>query len=72
MVKVNKEGSMQCPFLQGKRLLACRSLGEIYIPSIIELDEYCMGEACTHCPAYCVSPDGTQASPTDEVNASDL
>lgn len=47
---------MQCPFLEGKRILSCRSLGAVYIPSTFELDTYCMRGGHKKCHLYCTSP----------------
>jgi hypothetical protein len=43
---------MRCPFLEGRRILACRSLGAVYVPSLFELDEYCRHERHKKCPFY--------------------
>jgi hypothetical protein len=43
---------MHCPFLEGKRILACRSLGAVYVPSMFELDGYCRQEMHKNCPFY--------------------
>jgi hypothetical protein len=46
---------MQCSFLEGKRILSCRSLGAVYIPSIFELSEYCTLDRHKKCPLFCAS-----------------
>lgn len=43
---------MQCSFLEGKRILSCRSLGAVYIPSIFELNEYCTRDKHKKCPFF--------------------
>ncbi|HEX9021565.1 MAG TPA: hypothetical protein VF903_09910 [Nitrospirota bacterium] len=41
---------MRCPFLAGKQFLTCTLNDEVYIPSFIELEEYCMSAGATKCP----------------------
>ena len=64
---------MQCSFLEGKRILSCRSLGAVYIPSIFELNEYCTQDKHKKCPFFsapskkgrladAVGADGTKAT----------
>jgi len=43
---------MQCSFLEGRRILSCRSLGAVYIPSIFELNEYCTQDKHKKCPFF--------------------
>ncbi len=43
---------MQCSFLEGRRILSCRSLGAVYIPSIFELKEYCTQDKHKKCPFF--------------------
>ena len=46
---------MQCSFLEGKRILSCRSLGAVYVPSIFELKEYCTRDGHKKCPFFSAS-----------------
>ncbi len=61
---------MQCSFLEGKRILSCRSLGAVYIPSIFELNEYCTQDRHKKCPFFSVSAKKgrfTEAVGTDDI-----
>lgn len=49
---------MKCPFLEGKRILSCRSRGVVYIPSTFELETYCMHVEHKKCPFCSTSPKG--------------
>lgn len=41
---------MRCPFLAGKRFLTCTANGDVYVPSFIEIEEYCMSAESKMCP----------------------
>jgi hypothetical protein len=56
---------MQCSFLEGRRILSCRSLGAVYIPSIFELDEYCTQDKHKKCPFF--SPSAKKDRFTDAL-----
>jgi len=61
---------MQCSFLEGKRILSCRGLGAVYIPSMFELNEYCTQDKHKKCPFFSASAkkDGfTDADGTDNA-----
>lgn len=60
---------MQCSFLEGKRILSCRSLGAVYIPSMFELNEYCTQDKHKKCPFFSVS--AKKGGVTDAVEADD-
>lgn len=64
------EKRMQCPFLEGKRILSCRSLGAVYIPSIFELNEYCTRDRHKKCPFF--SATGKKDALTEVVEADDV
>jgi len=51
-----EEKHMKCPFLKGKGILSCRSLGAVYVPSISELDTYCRHDGHKKCALYSTSP----------------
>ena len=46
------ESNTHCSYLTGKDMLSCAALGEVYIPSICELEEYCKKTLHTMCPRY--------------------
>ncbi len=58
---------MQCSFLEGKRILSCRSLGAVYIPSMFELNEYCTQDKHKKCPFF--SPSSKKGGFTDAVES---
>jgi hypothetical protein len=43
---------MKCTFLDGNYLFSCRANKEVYVPSIIEFREYCLGKQYKICPIY--------------------
>ncbi len=50
---------MQCSYLEGTRILSCKSMGIVYIPSLFELDEFCTQDRHAKCPLFC-SPTGRE------------
>lgn len=42
---------MKCMLLKGKYMICCTAVKESYIPSMLELDEYCRGDN-KRCPLY--------------------
>ncbi len=58
---------MHCPFLEGKYMLSCRALGEVYVPSTFDLDEYCGHDRHKICPFYCTSETDGRSIFTDEA-----
>lgn len=54
---------MNCPFMTGNYMLACLAPGCVYIPSIIELDEYCKSGRHAICPFYMKRKDGPKNMP---------
>ena len=55
---------MRCSFLEGKRILSCRSLGTVYIPGIFELGEYCKNDRHKKCLLYhAPAPSGSRGGP---------
>ncbi len=46
---------MFCPFLAGNYMFSCGALGDAYVQSYYELDEYCKHDRHKICPLYCQS-----------------
>lgn len=46
----------ESPYLSSSKLLSCKANKEMYIPSILELDEYCKKRRHTLCPIYSRKP----------------
>jgi len=44
-----------CPYLSRGYVYACKADQQIYIPSIAELEKYCMNEKHMQCPSYCLT-----------------
>jgi hypothetical protein len=43
---------MKCMLLKGKYMICCTAVKESYIPSMLELDEYCRGDKHKMCPLF--------------------
>jgi hypothetical protein len=41
---------MQCPHLSGKQVPTCMVDSAVYVPSIAELEEYCLSKKYEECP----------------------
>ncbi len=63
------EETMQCSYLEGTRILSCRSMGIVYIPSLFELDEFCTQDRHAKCPFFCASPERERRALDFEVRA---
>ncbi len=49
---------MSCIFLTGSSVLSCKAHKAVYIPSLLELDEYCKNIRFKRCPLYSEAGEG--------------
>lgn len=61
------ETRMRCPFLTGKYMLSCTANKEVYIPSFLELKEYCRSGRHKMCPFYSRIENEGQVVITDDT-----
>jgi hypothetical protein len=63
-LKAAKGGiAMQCPYFAGKKIMTCMVNGDVYVPSISELEQYCRNENYKECPLLRSSANAKKSPP---------